>query len=78
MSERSIRLTAPPTGYSDWLTGLKKRIHMAQQRASLAVNREMVLLYWNIGHEILTRQNQQGGARLLIVLLNICVRVFPA
>ena len=78
MSERSIRLTAPPTGYSDWLTGLKKRIHVAQQRASLAVNREMVLLYWNIGHEILTRQNQQGwGSKVIDRLAQDLRTSFP-
>lgn len=78
MSERSIRLTAPPTGYSDWLTGLKKRIHVAQQRASLAVNREMVLLYWNIGHEILTRHNQQGwGSKVIDRLAQDLCTSFP-
>lgn len=64
MSETSIGLTKPPAGYSDWLSDLKGRIHTAQQRATLAVNRELVLLYWQIGHDILTRQAAQGwGAR---------------
>ena len=31
-------------GYADWLADLKTRIHTAQQRAALAVNRELVLL----------------------------------
>ena len=30
--------------------------HRAQQRAALAVNRELVNLYWQIGREILARQ----------------------
>ena len=47
MSETSKGLTAPPAGYTDWLSDLKGRIHTAQQRASLAVNRELVLLYWH-------------------------------
>jgi len=37
-------LLPPPQGYADWLTELKNRIHNAQQRATLAVNRELVLL----------------------------------
>lgn len=45
MSETPDSLITPPEGYSDWLTGLKSRIHSAQQRATLAVNRELVLLY---------------------------------
>jgi DNA-damage-inducible protein D len=31
-------------GYADWLAELKTRIHTAQQRAALAINRELVLL----------------------------------
>ena len=45
-----------PEGYADWLAELKGRIHAAQQRASLAVNSEMLLLYWQIGRDILARQ----------------------
>lgn len=44
-------LAAPPAGYADWLTELKTRIHSAQQRATLAVNRALVLLYWQIGQD---------------------------
>jgi DUF1016 N-terminal domain len=46
--------------YEDFLRDLKDRIRIAQVRASLAVNRELVLLYWQIGRDILTRQQQQG------------------
>ncbi|MDR2165253.1 MAG: DUF1016 N-terminal domain-containing protein, partial [Zoogloeaceae bacterium] len=53
-------LTPPPAGYADWLVALKARIHTAQQRATLAVNRELVLLYWQIGRDILARQAEQG------------------
>lgn len=37
-------LIPAPTGCADWLAELKTRIHTAQQRAALAVNRELVLL----------------------------------
>ena len=58
--QRPIALTEPPSGYNDWLVELKSRIHNTQQRATLAVNRELVGLYWSIGNEILTRQAGQG------------------
>lgn len=51
-----ITLIEPPGGYADWLADLKTRIHTAQQRATLVVNRELVLLYWQIGRDILERQ----------------------
>ena len=66
MRETPESLTTPPEGYSDWLTDLKGRIHSAQQRATLAVNRELVLLYWQIGQDILTRQARQGWGSKVI------------
>lgn len=49
-----------PADYAAWLTDLKSRIHVAQQRATLAVNRELVALYWQLGRDILSRQAEQG------------------
>ena len=60
---RPISLIDPPGGYTDWLAELKTRIHHAQQRATLAVNRELVLLYWQIGRDILARQSRAGLGR---------------
>jgi len=55
-----------PSGYPAFLTDLKQRIRAAQGRAGLAVNRELVLLYWRIGREILSRQENEGwGARVI-------------
>lgn len=78
MSEVSIGLTDPPAGYSDWLSDLKVRIHTAQQRATLAVNQELVLLYWQVGHDILTRQAKQGWGSKVIERLSQDLRAaFP-
>lgn len=78
MSETSIGLTNPPAGYSDWLSDLKGRIHTAQQRATLAVNRELVLLYWQIGHDILIRQAEQGwGSKVIDRLAQDLRAAFP-
>ncbi len=78
MSDTPARLTAPPAGYADWLTELKSRIHSAQLRASLAVNRELVLLYWQIGRHILARQAEQGwGAKVIDRLSQDLRAAFP-
>ncbi|MBD9354316.1 PDDEXK nuclease domain-containing protein [Methylomonas albis] len=70
--------SSPPTGYTDWLTELKTRIHSAQQRAALSVNRELVLLYWQIGRDILERQAQQGwGAKVIERLAHDLRTAFP-
>jgi DUF1016 N-terminal domain len=78
MSDKLISLIPPPEGYADWLADLKGRIHTAQQRATLAVNRELVLLYWQIGRDILARQAQQGwGAKVIERLAHDLRAAFP-
>lgn len=53
-------------GYDEFLRGLKQRIRTAQVKAALAVNRELVLLYWSIGRDILDRQQKGGwGAKVI-------------
>lgn len=78
MSDKPVSLIQPPDGYADWLVELKGRIHSAQQRATLAVNRELVLLYWQIGRDILTRQAEQGwGAKVIDRLAHDLRTAFP-
>ena len=78
MSDLPVSLTPPPAGYADWLAELKSRIHTAQQRATLAVNRELVLLYWQIGRDILARQAEQGwGAKVIERLAHDLRTAFP-
>jgi len=64
--------------YQSLLANLKQRIQEAQVRAGLAVNRELVLLYWSIGREILTRQKERGwGAKVIDSLAEDLRRSFP-
>ncbi len=67
-----------PGDYAAWLADLKARIHRAQQRATLAVNRELVLLYWQIGRDILERQGREGwGAKVIERLAQDLRTEFP-
>lgn len=67
-----------PTGYDEFLRELKERIRSAQVRAALAINRELVLLYWQIGREILSQQQQQGwGAKVINQLAKDLKKAFP-
>lgn len=43
-----------PEGYQAFLGDRKERIRAAQIRAAVAVNRELILLYWQIGRSIKT------------------------
>lgn len=69
---------AVPAGYEELLQDLKDRIRHAQIRAALMVNQELVLLYWQIGRDILQRQQQQGwGAKVIDRLSSDLRRAFP-
>jgi predicted nuclease of restriction endonuclease-like (RecB) superfamily len=79
MDNQNHSLSPPPQGYADWLADLKTRIHNAQQRATLAVNRELVMLYWQIGKDILERQAREGwGAKVVDRLAHDLRTAFPA
>jgi len=59
-------LTSTVGGYAELLQLLKERIRKAQIRASLSANRELVLLYWQIGRDIIVRQAAAGwGAKVI-------------
>ena len=69
---------AVPAGYADFLADIKQRIQTAQLRAVLAVNSELVLLYWSIGKDILIRQDKDGwGTRVIERLSKDLRSVFP-
>lgn len=77
-SEHPTSLTPMPSDYTDWLADLKGRIHIARQSAALAVNRELVGLYWQIGRDILARQAEQGwGAKVIERLAHDLRTAFP-
>ncbi len=66
------------TNYDAFLTTLKQRVRTAQMRAALAVNQELVLLYWQIGREILQRQQDEGwGTKVIALLAKDLKREFP-
>ena len=67
-----------PNDYAAWLSNLKQKIQTSQQRAVLAVNQELVLLYWQIGNDILERQKAQGwGTKVIEQLAKDLRKAFP-
>ena len=80
----SARKGAKPTteidaqSYSAFVSDLKRKIAEARHRAGLSVNRELILLYWNIGCDILARQDREGwGAKIIDRLADDLGRAFP-
>ncbi|MBM4131441.1 DUF1016 domain-containing protein, partial [bacterium] len=48
-----------PVGYNEMLSEIKSQIQSARIRAVTAVNGELIILYWQIGREILIRKQAQ-------------------
>ena len=68
----------PPDAYETFLGDLKQRIRTAQVKAALAVNSELITLYWQIGEAILLKQEQEGwGAKIIDQLAKDLKRAFP-
>lgn len=65
--------------YGSLVRDLRGRIGSAQVRSALAVNRELVTLYWQIGRAILDRQQRYGWARRSsITCPRICASPSPS
>jgi predicted nuclease of restriction endonuclease-like (RecB) superfamily len=64
--------------YATFVGDLKRKIAAARHRAGLSINRELVVLYWTIGRDILGRQEREGwGARVIDRLAGDLGRAFP-
>ena len=64
--------------YSILITDLKKRVAESRYKATLSVNKEMVLLYHHIGQQILKSQKEKGWGSKVIEKLSKDLRsAFP-
>jgi predicted nuclease of restriction endonuclease-like (RecB) superfamily len=55
-----------PADYQAFLQSIKTRVQQAQLKAVVAVNTELIVLYWQIGKEILERQEKEGWGTKVI------------
>ena len=68
----------PDDNYAAFLDGLKQRIRTAQVKAALAVNQDLVFLYWSIGKDILAKQKAEGwGSKVIDRLAKDLKHSFP-
>lgn len=67
-----------PSDYAAWLSTLKGKIAGARQKAVLSANAEQIKLYYEIGAEILQRQESQGWGAKVIDRISVDLReAFP-
>ena len=68
----------PSSDYTTWLGELKSRIQSARISAARSVNRELILLYWDIGRGIVEKQEELGwGESVIEQLSGDLRRAFP-
>lgn len=60
------RSAATPTGYPEMLAEIKAQVAAARTKALLAANSELIVLYWQIGQQILANERRRGwGAKVV-------------
>lgn len=59
-----------PTDYAALLRDVKDRIRSAQYAALKAVNKELIALYWDIGHMIVERQRDESWGKAVVKRLS--------
>ncbi|MCB1181091.1 MAG: DUF1016 family protein [Chlamydiia bacterium] len=65
-------------GYKELLQDIKKRVKTSQIKAAVAVNRELIQLYWEIGRSIHIKQEKEGwGAHVIEKLAKDLQSAFP-
>jgi predicted nuclease of restriction endonuclease-like (RecB) superfamily len=64
--------------YAQLFEQIKNDIQQSQLRAALAVNKELILLYWRIGKELTERTDRERwGSKIIDTLANDLSRSFP-
>ncbi|GJG89770.1 hypothetical protein tb265_49510 [Gemmatimonadetes bacterium T265] len=67
-----------PAGYAAFFAEVAARVRAAHLKAVAAVNRELITLYWDLGREIVQRQQREGwGAGVVARLAADLRREFP-
>ena len=64
--------------YVKWLSDLKKRFRMAQLKAAVKVNTEMLKFYWSLGEDICEKQKKYKWGANFMKRLSLDLRAeFP-
>lgn len=61
--------------YRAFLTALKDKIRSARLKTALAINKEVIDLYWHLGNQIIEKQN--WGSKLIETLSHDLQNAFP-
>ncbi len=81
MTKKTPATTKPgvfASNYAKFITFLKNKIRSAQVKGAIAVNRELIKLYWELGKEILEKQERERwGSNVLEKVARDLQNEFP-
>jgi predicted nuclease of restriction endonuclease-like (RecB) superfamily len=60
--------------YYRFVEGIKQRIRVAQIKAAISANRELILLYWDVGRAIVDAQKDKGYGKRVVEMLSADLR----
>ncbi|MFO8050885.1 MAG: DUF1016 N-terminal domain-containing protein [Thermoplasmatota archaeon] len=60
--------------YGRFLDEVKSRIRQAQTQAVLSANAEMIMMYWDIGRMVNSKQEKEGWGKAIIPRLSRDIR----
>lgn len=64
--------------YSDLLKEIKRKVLSSQFKAAIAVNKELIKLYWEIGNTVYQKQLKEGwGSKTIEKLAKDLKSIFP-
>ncbi len=66
-----MQIDKQDSAYSEWFGQLKAKIRKSQIQAALSANRELILLYWDIGKELVEKQEKQVWGNAVVEHLSL-------
>jgi predicted nuclease of restriction endonuclease-like (RecB) superfamily len=77
-SEKASKPLISTADYASFIANLKKKIRSSQFKAALSVNQEMIRLYWDIGKDIVDKQEKDGwGTKVIERVAKDLQNAFP-
>lgn len=77
-NKNSVQEILKTDEYDIWICSIKKRIQSARIKACMLVNSELTLLYWDIGNDIIEKQNLEGWGTKVVERMSFDLKkAFP-